>query len=206
MSHEDLKDKALMARVARGDHQAFRGLVLRHQRVVHAIAYRYLGDPADAEEIAQEAFCRLYAAAGRYRPEASFRTYLLRIVTNLCANRRARAYRTQEESRDPAVMDEGQAGSPGGDPRDRLLEAERAEAVRRAVLALPADQRIAMILFRFEGLSYEEIADSTGKSVASVTSALWRARGALRDSLAGWVAPPQDSSPPPVATGRSKPT
>ena len=187
-----------MARVASGDQSAFRDLVTRHQNMVFGLAYRYLGDAADAEEIAQEAFCRLYAAAGRYRPEAAFRTYLLRIVTNLCSNRRARAYRRREEIRDPSDLD---TKSSMATPRSELLGAERDQAVRDAVAALPDDQRITLILFRFEGLSYEEVSDLTGKSVSSVTSTLWRARANLRRALHEWV---QETPRDPVTTLRSK--
>ena len=198
MPPADSHDKQLMIRVASGDKPAFRELVSRHQNTVFAIAYRYLGDAADAEEIAQEAFCRLYAAAGRYRPEAAFRTNLLRIVTNLCSNRRARAYRRREESRNPGDLD---IADDTMNPRSAVLAAERCQALRDAVAALPDEQRITLILARFEGLSYEEISALTGRSVSSVTSTLWRARASLRRSLDKWV---QESSPDPVTTSRSK--
>ncbi len=196
----DDRDKALMGRVARGDHDAFRELVLRHQDRVFALAYRFLGNQADAEEVAQDSFARLFEAAPRYRPEASFSTYLLRITTNLCINRKSRAYRQREESREPSAVDEAEGDATSRDPRAELLREERARAVRKAVAALPADQRSALILFRFEGLSYEEIAEATGKSVSSVTSLLWRARAALRDSLREWLDPSdsQESQPSPV--------
>jgi RNA polymerase sigma-70 factor (ECF subfamily) len=183
-----------MARVASGDHSAFRDLVVLHQDRVHALAFRFLGNRADAEELSQETFVRLYEAARRYRPEASFRTYLLRITTNLCINRGARAYRQREESREPEEMDAVESGSTAADPRAELMRQERANAVRDAVLALPADQRIALILFRFEELSYEEISELTGKSVSALTSLLWRARATLRSALEEWIeaSSPQD--------------
>lgn len=197
---QDDRDKALMARIARADHDAFRELVLRHQDRVFALAYRFLGNQADAEEVAQDSFARLFEAAPRYRPEASFSTYLLRITTNLCINRKSRAYRQREESREPSAVDESQRDAESRDPRAELLREERARAVREAVQALPEDQRAALILFRFEGLSYEEIAKATGKSVSAVTSLLWRARAALRDSLRDWLDPStsQESQPSPV--------
>jgi RNA polymerase sigma-70 factor (ECF subfamily) len=207
MAHEpippdpDRHDKALMVRVADGDQAAFRELVVRYQRTIHALAFRYLGSAADAEEIAQETFCRLFQAAPRYRaePGATFRTYLLRIATNLCTNRKARAYRSHEEGRDFAIVDQG--ASDGGDPRKELLAARLSEAVRAAVATLPDDQRMDIILFRFDNLSYEEIAVATGRSVSAVTSSLWRARTALREALAPWMAPAgrtQDVAPRPV--------
>jgi RNA polymerase sigma-70 factor (ECF subfamily) len=177
--------------------------VLRHQDAVFALAYRVLGNNADAEEIAQETFVRLYEAAPRYRPDAAFRTYLLRITTNLCLNRKARAYRQREQQREPQEIDAAPANSPApADPEHLVLREERAAAVRAAVLALPEDQRVALILFRYEGFSYEAIAELTNKSVSAVTSLLWRARAALRASLGDWVAEPGAQDPPqsPVRT------
>lgn len=188
-----------MARVARGDHAAFRDLVLRHQDRVFGLAYRFFGNRADAEEVAQDSFARLFEAAPRYRAEASFRTYLLRITTNLCINRKARAYRHREESHDPAEVDAA-SDDDAADPRAALLQKERSLAVRAAVEGLPEDQRLVLILFRYEGLSYDQIAEMTEKSVSAVTSLLWRARASLRASLSDWieVASPQGSQPNPV--------
>ena len=125
---------------------------------------------------------RLFEAAARYRPTASFRSYLLTITTRLCLNRRAHFGYLREHPTDASVLDEIQAGG-APDPEDDLIEQERRMDIRAAIGALPDEQRMAIILFRFEGLSYSEIAAVMGKSVSAVTSLMWRANGRLRVAL-----------------------
>ena len=187
MTRDDAGDKKLMEKVVRGDHEAFEELVLRHQASVFGLAYRYLGERSEAEDVAQETFVRLMGAASRYRPEAQFRTYLLKITTNLCLNRRARSYRRLEERLDPSDARLSNQRTSEPDPEQALLRSEQVQAVRGAVLALPEDQRIALILFRFHGMSYDQVAEVMDKSPSAVTSLLWRARQRLRRELQSWV-------------------
>jgi len=181
-------DEELVALVAVGNHDAFQTLMARHARLVFSVAYRHLGVREDAEDIVQDTFTRVLKAAPRYRPDAPFRTYLLTIVTRLCLNRRARANTRSEETRDPMSEVFRRVQTHGPSPEEVLLQDERARAVRRAILALPEDQRMALILFRFEGLSYEAIAVLLGRRVSAITSLLWRARQRLRAELISYVA------------------
>jgi len=146
-----------------------------HQRILN-IAFRFSGDPAQAEEIAQETFTRVYQARERYRPERPFRAYAARIATNLCISGvrsrvRRRTYNT--------------LGDPhGGDqPINDLLRREMRERVREAIDSLPRRQRMAILLQRFEGQSYEEIADVLALTVSATKSLLHRARESLRALL-----------------------
>jgi RNA polymerase sigma-70 factor, ECF subfamily len=180
-------DDTLVARLAVGDEDALRELMSRHARLVFSVAYRHLGGREDAEDVVQDAFTRVLKAAPRYRPDGPFRTYLLTIVTRLCLNQRARAHSRREERHDPmsAVLRRAEAAAPN--PEETTLQDERSRAVRQAILALPEDQRMALILFRFEGLSYEAIASLLGRRVTAVTSLLWRARRQLRAALISYV-------------------
>lgn len=181
-------DVQLMLGVQAGDHAAFATLLRRNQGAVLGLAYRYLGDRAQAEDVAQDVFLQLYRARGRYRPDARFRSYLLRITANACLSRLRR--------RTHASLDaEDEAGRAGGDPADpaarapgAALEQDELHArVRAAVAQLPDRQRLAILLNKFEGLGYREVGEQLGLSVPATKSLLHRARMALKDLLAPHV-------------------
>ena len=169
-------DEDLMLAAGRGDMTAFGELVRRHQTTAWRAAYRLLGGAAEAEDAAQDAFLKILDAAQRYRPTASFRTYLYRVVTRLCLDRLQRKRPIYVDRLPPRASDD-----PG--PPDVLARQEDKRAIRRALEALPARQRAALILRHFEDLSYQEIADAMDISVKAVERLLARARDALQVSL-----------------------
>jgi RNA polymerase sigma-70 factor (ECF subfamily) len=182
---EDAEDIRLMGLVSAGDDRAFEELVERHQRLVVGTVGRMLGSPSDAEDIAQQVFVRVWKNAKRYEPRAKFTTWLLKITRNLVFNELRRRSRhpavplqseTDEEER-PLKDDHAIA------PDASLLDHELQQAVDAAIAALPETQRMAVILRRYEELSYEEIADALDQSVSAVKSLLFRARTELRESL-----------------------
>ncbi|MBI5439710.1 MAG: sigma-70 family RNA polymerase sigma factor [Deltaproteobacteria bacterium] len=160
-----------------GDPDAFRELVVAHQRGAWGVASRFLGDPAEAEDVAQEAFLKILAAAPRYRPTAPFRAYLYQVVTRLCLDR-AEKKRPEYTDALPEVADTAP------DPAQALIGREREAAVRNALAALPDTQRMAVILKHFQDLSYAEIAEALGVSAKAVEGLLGRARSALHLRLA----------------------
>ncbi len=179
-------DAELMAATARGDAAAFAELVRRHHSRAWRLACRFLGDPAEAEDIVQEAFLRVLRAAGRYRPTASFPTYLHTVVGRLCldwARRRRPDY--------PGELPDAAAAGP--DPAESLVLAERRAALRRALAALPPAQRLALLLQHDEGLDYASIAGIMGLSVRAVEGCIRRARAALADRLGDSGAPEKKS-------------
>jgi len=170
-------DYERMARVARGDAQAFRVLVGRHAQGAQRVGRRILGSDALAEEIVQEAFLRVWTNAPRWRPQAAFRTWLYRIVVNLCLNAR----------RHPADLPLSAAAHPV-DPNDAaaaLEQRERDRALADAVDALPVRQRAAIVLTYQEGLSNAEAAAVLDASVSGLEALLVRAKRALRAALGG---------------------
>jgi RNA polymerase sigma-70 factor (ECF subfamily) len=169
-------DEQLMSAAGKGDMDAFRQLVERHQQVAVGTACRFVGDRTTAEDIAQEAFLRLLERAADYEPRARFRTYLFSVIWHLCVDFHRRS------GRRAAGPVEGLA-DPASGPAQAADRREREALVRRAVDALPARQRMALILKHFEGLSYEEVAGALGCSVRAVDSLLSRARARLRDEL-----------------------
>ncbi len=171
----DLPDHDLMARVARGDQQAFRVLARRHAGAAHRLARRIVGNDALAEDIVQDALLRVWINAARWRPQAAFRTWLYRVVVNLCLNARRR----------PADLPLAAAGDPAGqdDTAAALERRERDRAVAAAIEALPARQRAAIVLTYQEGLSNAEAAAVLDASVSGLEALLVRAKRTLRAAL-----------------------
>jgi len=177
-------DRELMARVQAGDEAALGRLMERWERPVKAVIGRLVGNAAEAEELAQEAFVRLWQQRDRFRAGAEFRPWMLSLALNLARNR-LRWWR-----RRPLVALEEWTPLPPADTADGAgaLEArERAEAVRAAVAALPLEQREALVLFEYEGLAQAEIAVIAGTTTKAVERRLERARAALRVSLVRWL-------------------
>jgi RNA polymerase sigma-70 factor (ECF subfamily) len=168
-------DESLMEAAGRGDLAAFERLVLRHQEWVWRVAYRLVGCRQTAEDVAQEAFLRVFRAAERYRPTAALRTYLHRIVVRLCLDQLRKGRPVASEELLPA--DDG----PSAD--QRALDAEQARAVQKAVGRLPPKQRAAVVLRYYEGLSGRDIATAMDTSVKAVERLLARARKALEARL-----------------------
>ncbi len=183
-------DFALMERIGAGDHEAFRQLVERHQNAVIGTVAKMLGNASESEDIAQQVFLRIWRNAKRYRPEAKFTTYLYTITRNLVFNESRRKSRKKEVSSDEREENSHQliAANPDRQPDAELLQAELQAAVDAAIAALPEAQRMAVVLRRYEQLSYEEIAGVLGLSVSAVKSLLFRARTALRENLSGYLA------------------
>jgi RNA polymerase sigma-70 factor (ECF subfamily) len=169
-------DEELMMAVRHGDLRAFEELVVRHQTSAWRAAYRFLGDSAEAEDVAQEAFLKIFGAASRYQPTAAFRTYLYRVVTRLCLDRAQKKQPVYSET-----LPDRADGSPA--PFDVLAVRERKQAVREALERLPPNQRMAVILRYDEGLGYAAIAVALETSCKAVERLLARAREALEKRL-----------------------
>lgn len=171
-------DDELVALVAQGDETACRLLVDRHLPRMIAVARRMMGNQADAEEVAQEVFLRVWTHADRWEPgRAQFTTWLHRVATNLCLDRLRRRTMDDIDSIPEPASDE-----PG--PDVLFEQQELASRVEIALQALPARQRAAVTLTHFQGLTNIEAAETLEISVEAVESLLGRARMALRVSLA----------------------
>jgi RNA polymerase sigma-70 factor (ECF subfamily) len=185
----------------RGDQAAFRVLYERHARAMIGYCHRFVKDAARAEELAQDVFVRLHRAAAGYSPSARFKTFLYRVATNVCLNELRRGeYAARDAGPGPGAGAEDRSldALPSQQPSPHeSLEAERlAEAVSRLLAGLPEKQRAALILCRFEGLSYEEIAEALDTSVSAVKSLCHRATVAAAAALAPFQpAAPQEVEP-----------
>jgi RNA polymerase sigma-70 factor (ECF subfamily) len=183
------EDVRLMGLVRAGDTAAFEQLVERHQMLVVGTVGRMLGSNSDVDDIAQQVFIRVWKSAGRYVPRAKFTTWLLTITRNLVFNELRRSNR---RAHIPMQMDPDAEEIPLKDesmqaPDAAALEKELQEAIDRAIAQLPDTQRMAVILRRYEDMSYDQISDVLEISVPAVKSVLFRARTELRQRLANYL-------------------
>jgi len=160
----------------RGEREAFDRLVVRYQRDVYRLCYRYVNDHEDANDLAQEAFLKAWRAISRFRGESSFSTWLYRIAVNACLNFRAQRRPTTQEL--PETLADPVPGA--------LARAEgddEARRVRAAVARLPEKQRATLILKVYHELTHEEVAEILGSTVGTVKANLFHALGNLRRLL-----------------------
>lgn len=170
-----------MGLISRGDAKAFELLVARHQNTVYNLALRFLHDPDEAEDITQDTFIRIYKAAATYTPDAKFTTWLYTIVRNLCFN----VLRTRRQAVMGSVEDEALPELPAknDDQVERISREQVSERVMHAVKKLPENMRLAVILSKYHGLSYEEIAAIMNCSVNAVKLRVHRAKAILAEEL-----------------------
>lgn len=174
---QDASDEELVALIGGGDRRAYHVLVERHGRRVLALARRMMRNLAEAEEVSQEAFLRVWQKAGEWQPRgAKFTTWLYRVVMNLCLDRKRKpSFAPIEAAGDPADERPSAETQLARSQRDRLVQA--------ALQALPERQRAALALSYYEGLSNAEAAAALELSVSALESLLVRARRALRQEL-----------------------
>jgi RNA polymerase sigma-70 factor (ECF subfamily) len=177
---DEASDVALMAKVARGDELAFRQLSRRHLSAMLGLARRILGNAADAEDVVQEAMLRVWTHAPRWQPLAAFRTWLTRVVVNLCLDRKRRkpwvALDTAGEIVDPTP---GIAEVAEHHERERTLTA--------AIAELPERQRTAIVLTYSEGMTNAQVAEVLDTSVSAVETLLIRGKKSLRAKLGDMI-------------------
>ena len=168
------RESELIARAVSGDGDAFAELVQPFEAKVYNLACRMCGSREDAYDLAQEAFLKVYRALGRFKGDSSFSTWLYRVVANTCLDQIRRTRRSRAVlSLDAPVDTEGgslrrEPADASFDPEDAALRAEVQREVRAVVLQLAPDHRLAIVLRDFEDFSYEEIADTLGKSEGAI--------------------------------------
>jgi RNA polymerase sigma-70 factor (ECF subfamily) len=187
MSERDI-DRELVARAQRGDKHAFELLVEKYQRKLGRQLSRFIRDPAEVEDVAQEAFIKAYRALPAFRGDSAFYTWLYRIGINTAKNylmamgRRAPTS-TEVEAEEAEGFEEGEQLRDNNTPESVLLSNEIAETVSNTIDGLPEELRKAIQMREIEGMSYEDIAQAMGCPIGTVRSRIFRAREAIAEQL-----------------------
>ncbi len=181
-------DQALVQRIQAGDQQAFGLLVVKYQRKLMRLVMRLVRDPAEAEDVTQEAFIKAYRALPGFRGESAFYTWLYRIGVNaaknwLVANGRRAPMASGVGSEEAESYDNGELLRDADTPERILMSRQIAETVNGAMDRLPEDLRTAITLREIDGLSYEEIANAMNCPIGTVRSRIFRAREAIAEQL-----------------------
>lgn len=175
-----MDEQTLVKRAQQGDSAAFEALMGLHAQFVYNVALRTVNNSAEAEDIAQEAFIRAWKALPKFRADAQFRTWLYRIVTNLCYNRLPRLKRDLQALDDDAldfVSDEDQKVEAS------IVTDELYQYLHAAIADLPEGYRLLITLRHLQGMSYNEIAEATDMPLGTVKTGIFRARKELRLAL-----------------------
>ena len=179
-------DEELVARATAGDQDSFNQLVARWERPIYALAYRTLGREEEARDVVQEAFLRAYRGLKGFKGEAKFSSWLYRITLNLCRDwirRERRAPIVQvPEGVDPVDLADAQI-SPSESVEDLVGRREMSRAVAKAMAELPEEQRVAIMLREYHGLTFQEIADQLECPLSTVKTRLYQGLSVLRRRL-----------------------
>ena len=171
-------DEQLVEAFRQGDPEGFRVLVRRYQEAMYRFAYRMAGNPMDADDLTQEIFLRVYRHLGKFRGEASFRTWLYRVARSRIANFRRRA------ALDRLLLKKTPARGPEAEPgEDPLVRKEETARLREMIASLPDRQRLTLVLKFYQGLKYRQIAEVMECSVGTAKANLFHAVRALRARL-----------------------
>ncbi|MDD2916167.1 MAG: RNA polymerase sigma factor RpoE [Gallionella sp.] len=181
-------DQQLVERVQRGDKHAFDLLVTKYQRKLGRLISRFVRDPAEAEDVTQDAFIKAYRALPGFRGESAFYTWLYRIGINtaknhLLANKRRPQINTSFDAEDAESFEEASLLREVSTPENELMSKEVVNVVQTSLQQLPEDLRSALTLREIEGLSYEEIASVMNCPIGTVRSRIFRAREAVAENL-----------------------
>jgi len=182
-------ESTIMAAIAKGNLSAFRELVESYQKPLLNYIYRYTGDRASSEDIAQEVFLRVFKNANDYRPLSSFKTWLFKIATNLCLNE-LRDNKIHRNTVDIFELNEGGFVALATERLSPLRELENLElssTLKKTIKSLPENQRIALLLHKYSGFSYHEISQVMGCSMSAVESLIHRARQTLKKQLSSYL-------------------
>lgn len=176
-----------MQRVRGGDKAAYDVLVLKYQHKIVQLVNRFVKDPSEAQDVAQETFIKAYRALDKFRGDSAFYTWLYRIAINTAKNylmSRSRRYTDYELDVQDAEQVENAPQLKGWETPDSILMNEQIiEAIKMAIEKLPEEMRTAIMLREFEGMSYEEIAQAMDCPVGTVRSRIFRAREAIDEKL-----------------------
>ncbi len=179
-------DEELVARAMRGDADSFNQLILRWERPIYALAYRTIGREEDARDVCQETFLRAFRALPGFRGQAKFSSWLYRIALNLCRDwiRRERRAPVFQAPDGVDLIELAAAAEPSESIEDLVARKDMTELVERAMTMLPEEQRTAIVLKEYHGLTFQEIADLQACPLSTVKTRVYQGLTVLRRELA----------------------
>lgn len=181
---KEMDDTALIKRVQNGDSGAFNELVDRWYAKVHRFAYRFFSDSAEADEITQKTFIRVYEKVRQLDQPGNFPAWIYRVANNLCLDELKRAGRRKSTSLESWT--EQATASTNNSPADNLESKELGEWIQKALMTLPDEQRVVIILKEFEGLKFREIAEILEEPENTVKSRMYYGLKSLQRVLKQW--------------------
>jgi RNA polymerase sigma factor (sigma-70 family) len=173
-------DNEIILECLNGNKESFSELVTRYKRLVYSVVYKFTKDSDEANDMAQDAFIKIYRSLPQYNSQYKFSTWTVKVTTNICIDHMRRK-KAETVSLDEIENIVGKNNS----PEEHYLRMEKSMILKRAVDSLPEIYRVPIILYHQEGLSYKEIAEKIDKPISIVKNRIFRARHVLRESLAG---------------------
>jgi len=185
ISDVSCSDEELVTRSRGGDADSFNQLILRWERPIYALAYRVIGREEDARDVCQETFLRAYRSLAGFKGEAKFSSWLYRIALNLCRDwiRRQRRTPVSQFPEDMDILEAAAAKEPTESIEDLVARRELSAVVEEAMALLPEEQRTAIILKEYHGMTFQEIADLQGCPLSTVKTRLYQGLSVLRRQL-----------------------
>jgi RNA polymerase sigma-70 factor (ECF subfamily) len=187
INHSEDLDQSLVLRVQQGDKSAFDLLVLKYQHRIMHLVNRYVKDPSEAQDVAQDTFIKAYRALADFRGESAFYTWLYRIAINTAKNyllsRSRRHFDNEIDVQDAEQVENAAQLKDMDTPENLLMNEQIVKVIKEAIEKLPEEMRIAITLREFEGMSYEEIAEAMDCPIGTVRSRIFRAREAIDEKL-----------------------
>jgi RNA polymerase sigma factor (sigma-70 family) len=173
-------DYQLVEACLNGDKDAFSELVSRYKRLIYSVAYKFSRDSEEVDDMAQDAFIKIYKSLSRYNSQYKFSTWCVKVATNICLDH---VRRNKIKSVSFEEMEGIKAG--GNSPEEHYLRKEKSQMLKEAINGLPEIYREPIIMYHQKGMSYKEIAESLGKPMSIIKNRIFRARRTLRESLSG---------------------
>lgn len=173
-------DYQLVKDCLNGDKDAFAGLVSRYKRLIYSVAYKFSRDSEEVNDMAQEAFIKIYKSLSRYDSQYKFSTWSVKVATNICLDH---VRRKKMNSVSLEGIENISVGS--NSPEEYYIRKEKSQMLKDAINGLPEIYRVPIIMYHQKGMSYKEIAESLGKPMSIIKNRIFRARRTLRDNLYG---------------------
>ncbi len=175
-------DSELVSRCLKGDNEAFSELISRYKRLIYSVAYKFSRDNEEVNDMAQEAFIKIYRSLSRYDAQYKFSTWSVKVATNICLDH-VRRKKLNSVSLEEIENFTGTSNS----PEEYYLRKEKSQVLKDAIDGLPEIYRVPIVMYHQKGMSYKEISEYLGKPMSIIKNRIFRARNTLKENLIGAV-------------------